>query len=387
MYIKKLLAFSAIRSDYDLLSGLYLKVHRESKIELALIVSGAHLSPSYGYTVQYIQSDGIPILAAIETLIDSDMPSARLKSAAILMASCIHSVEAFNPDVIIYAGDREDALIAAMIGAYLKIPTIHFFGGDHAADGNVDNPVRHAISKLSSLHFVSHESHVERLVKMGEDKRRIFLIGSPALDKYINEPFIEKKELLQVLNRSNWQDYAIVIFHPILGYEDKAGDYFEEILSVLNDFGIFAFVSYPNIDAGNKKIVKIIEKYSNNTGFAFYKNMTRTHFINLMRHALFMIGNSSAGIVEAPIIPLGVINVGSRQKGRYAAQNVIFVEQDSEQIKKAIQKVSSNEFRKQLKQVKSPYGDGRSVDKAYSLIKSLDFGLFRYKTEDPLFYE
>jgi len=104
-------------------------------------------------------------------------------------------------------------------------------------------------------------------------------------------------------------------FIPILGYEDKAGDYFEEILSVLNGFGIFAFVSYPNIDAGNKKIVKIIEKYSNNTGFAFYKNMTRTHFINLMRHALFMIGNSSAGIVEAPIIPLGVINVGSRQRG------------------------------------------------------------------------
>ena len=219
----------------------------------------------------------------------------------------------FAPNVLLYAGDREDALVGAMIGAYLKIPTVHFFGGDHATDGNVDNPVRHAISKLSSLHFVSHESHVERLLKMGEPKRRIFNIGSPALDKYVSERLIERKDLLKALGRPDWRDYCH--FSSDTCQENKAGEYFEEILLVLKELQIPAFVSYPNVDAGNRLIIKKIEKYANDPQFMFYKNMERVKFVNLMRQARFLIGNSSAGIMEAPIIPLGVINVGIGKKG------------------------------------------------------------------------
>jgi len=387
MSIKRIIGFTGIRSDYDLMSGLYKKIVSNKDLMLGLLVSGAHLSESFGYTVQYVENDKLPILAKIESLIDSNSPSSRIKSAAILMQCCIHSIAEFNPDVMMYAGDREDALVGAMIGAYLKIPTVHFFGGDHATDGNVDNPVRHAISKLSSLHFVSHESHVERLLKMGEPKRRIFNIGSPALDKYVNERLIERKDLLKALGRPDWRDYAIVIFHPILGQENKAGEYFEEILLVLKELQIPAFVSYPNVDAGNRLIIKIIEKYANDPQFMFYKNMERVKFINLMRYARFLIGNSSAGIMEAPIIPLGVINVGIRQKGRYAADNVVFTGESHNQIKKGVETVLSDEFKDMLKNIKSPYGDGKSVDKAYNLITSLDLESYKYKTEDPLYNE
>jgi len=389
MSIKKIVAFTGIRSDYDLMSGLYRKIASDSDMELGLIVSGAHLSETYGYTVQYIENDDVPILDKIETLIDSDSPSSRVKSAAILLQCCIHSIEKFKPSVIIYAGDREDAMVGALVGAYLKIPSIHFFGGDHTVDGNVDNPVRHAISKLSSLHFVSHHSHVERLVKMGEPKRRIYNIGSPALDKFYEEPLIEKNELLKIVSRPEWiaGDYAIVIFHPILGQEENSGGYFEDILTALKELGIKAFVGYPNIDSGNKKIIEVIKRYLNDRQYLFYENFSRNIFINMMRHASFMIGNSSAGIVESPIIPLGVVNVGSRQKGRYAASNVIFVEQSHNEIKKAIKTVLSAEFKEKLKFVESPYGDGKSVDKAYNLIKSLDIESFKYKTEDPLVNE
>ncbi len=380
----KILSFTGIRSDYDLLSGLYKKIVSDRETTLFLVVSGAHLSDSYGYTVQHIENDKIPILARIESLIDSNSPASRIKSAAILMQCCIHSIVKFNPDVIICAGDREDALVAAMIGAYLKIPSIHFFGGDHSTDGNVDNPVRHAISKLSSLHFVSHKSHVERLLKIGEPKHRIYNIGSPALDKFLTEPLIKKDDLLKILDRPYWKDYAIVIFHPILGQEDKSGKYFKQILSVLKGLKINAFVSYPNIDAGNRQIIKVIEQQANDLQFVFYKNMDRNRFINLMRHASFMIGNSSAGIVEAPIIPLGVINVGNRQKDRYAADNVIFVDQDLSQIEIAIETVLSNTFKEKLLHIESPYGDGESICKAYNLIKSLNFKSYKYKTEDPL---
>lgn len=384
MSTRRILAFTGIRSDYDLLSDLYRKINQDANMELAMIVSGAHLSTSYGYTVQHIERDRLPILARIYSLLDSDSPSSRLKSSAILLQNCMHNVEAYVPDIIIYPGDREDAMVGALIGAYLKIPTIHFFGGDHASDGNVDNPVRHAVSKLSSLHFVIHKSHKERLIKMGEPENRIFVIGNPALDKFVNIPFVEKKILLNQLGCSSWNNYAMMIYHPILEQEDKAGEHFEEILAALKKQSINTFISYPNIDAGNKKIMAVIEKYKKDESFYFYKNLERTIFINLMRQSLFLIGNSSTGLLEAPIIPLGAINVGTRQRGRLAAENVVFVEQDLDEIMKGIIAVLSKEFKDNLVNVRSPYGHGDSAEKAFRLIKTMDFSCYRYKCEDPI---
>lgn len=384
MSIKRVLSFTSIRSDYDLMSGLYKKIHEAPTLELGLIVAGAHLSDSYGYTIRYIEKDDLPIIARIESLIDSDSASARIKSASILLQNCIHTVESFNPDVILFAGDREDVIVAALIGAYLKIPTIHFFGGDHASDGNVDNPVRHAASKLTSLHFVTHESHVRRLKAIGEPESRIFLVGSPALDKFLNEPKLAKEKLLKKMGRASWSNYAIMIHHPILGHEEKSGQYFEEILLALKDKQLKAFVSYPNTDAENKQSIAVIKKYETDPNFIFFKNLERNLFINLIRHAKLIIGNSSAGLLEAPMIPLGAVNVGERQRGRLAAENVVFVDQGIENIKSGIEQVLSEEFQKCLKNVRSPYGEGNSVEKAFELLKSINLEQFRYKAEDPL---
>lgn len=385
MYTKKrILALTGIRSDYDLMSGLYQKITEDSELELGLIVSGAHLSETYGYTVKEIEKDGIPIIAKIESLLDSNSRAARLKSASIAMQNAISAMEAYNPDLIIYAGDREDVMIGALMGAYLGIPTLHFFGGDHTTDGHVDNPVRHATSKLSSIHFVVHNQHKDRLLKMGEKAERIFVIGSPALDKFHLTPKINKAAIKEVFERPEWDNYCLLIFHPILGYEKFAGDYFDNILNTLIELNINAFVSYPNIDSGNKTIIQIIEKHKDNDRFIFYKNLDRDLFINIMRNADFMIGNSSAGIYEAPIIPLGVVNVGVRQQSRINAGNVIFVEQDRVSIKRGIRHVLSEEFQKQLKRVESIYGDGQSSVKALKLIKEIDFDKYRFKTEDPL---
>jgi len=382
---KRVLAFTGIRSDYDLMSELYRKIHADSQLELGLIVSGAHMSSSYGYTVKYIREDHLPIIAEIESLLDSDSPGSRIKSASILLQSCIHTIISFNPDVILYAGDREDVMVGALAGAYLKIPTIHFFGGDHAVDGNVDNPVRHAASKLSSLHFVAHEEHKHRLLKMGEPANRIFVVGSPALDKFVSTQHLNKQNVLNRMNCPQWEDYALVIFHPILGYEEMTGTYFANILQALMDLKIPAFISYPNVDAGNKQIIEIIEKNRDNQQFVFYKNLERTLFVNIMRHALFMLGNSSAGLYEAPSIPLGAVNVGKRQKGRINAGNVLFVEEDVVSIRNGITQVLSQEFQARLKEVKSIFGDGHSSDAALTLIKNLDLKSFLFKTEDPLY--
>lgn len=381
---KRILAFTGIRSDYDLMSLIYKEMNMRETFEIGLVVSGAHLSKTYGYTCKQIEMDDIPIVAKIENLFDSNSKSARLKSLAILLQDSISHIEKFNPDAIMFAGDREEVMVAGLIGAYLRIPTIHFFGGDHATDGNVDNVIRHATSKLANIHFVVHDEAKKRLINMGEEPFRIFNMGSPALDKFKNTGLIEKKELLNKLNIDKFDNYAVVIFHPIIGEEQNAGRYFEEILIALKNRNIKACISYPNVDAGNKEIITTLRKYEYEENFYFYKNLDRDLFVNLLRHCEFLIGNSSLGLFEAPLIKKPVINVGNRQKGRLAPGNVIFVDQGIENINNGIDVILSYEFKKQLQKVNSIYGDGNSVIKIVDCLENIEFDKYLVKSHDPL---
>jgi UDP-hydrolysing UDP-N-acetyl-D-glucosamine 2-epimerase len=380
----KVLAFTGIRSDYDLLSGVFRALHQDPQFEIGLIVSGAHLSPTYGMSVENIETDGIPIIARIESLIDANTSTSRLKSASILLQGCLPSLEAYKPDLILYAGDREDVIVGALTGAYLRIPTVHFFGGDHATDANVDNLVRHAASKLSTFHFVSHPQHAERLQHMGEMPERIRIVGNPALDRFVATPPISKEKNLEILGKPSWKNYALVIYHPILGEQNHAARHFEQVLSAIDAAGIPAFINYPNVDAGSREIIAAMDRWKENDNFVFFRNLPSVQFTNLMRHASLMVGNSSAGLLEAPIIPLAVVNVGSRQRGRLATNNVIFVDQNEAAIRQGISEALSTEFQEQLKNIVSPYGQGDSVEKILSALRNLPAQKLLNKTEDPL---
>ncbi|TAM45943.1 MAG: UDP-N-acetylglucosamine 2-epimerase (hydrolyzing) [Gammaproteobacteria bacterium] len=380
----RVLAFTGIRSDYDIMSGVYRALHADDGVTFGLIVAGAHLSPTFGMSVRHIEADGLPIIGRIESLLDSNTPSSRIKSAAILLQGCLPFIESFAPDLLIYAGDREDVMVGALSGAYLGIPTAHFFGGDHATDGNVDNPVRHAASKLSTFHFVSHEQHARRLQRMGEDPRRIRIVGNPAIDRFVHTPHMDRATLLRSLGRPDWSEYAVVIYHPILGEEANAKRYFMELLEALEITGVRAFINSPNSDAGSRDILSAIEGLQNRENFAAFRNLPNDVFVNLMRHAALLVGNSSAGLLEAPSIPLGVVNVGARQRGRIAAANVIFVDQGAKAIAQAIQEVRSAGFQKMLREVRSPYGNGNVVQLVVEKLKALPLAEFRFKTEDPL---
>ncbi len=384
MSIKKIIAFTGIRSDYDLMSNLYKKMYAEEEFDLKLIVCGSHLSERQGYTVGEIEKDGVPILARIENLIDSNKLTGRLKSLSILMQNSIHTIVDYNPDLIIVAGDREEVIVGSIIGTYLNIPIAHFFAGDHDRSGHVDNSIRHATTKLSSFHFVSNPISGERLLKMGEESRRVFNIGSPSLDKFNTTPLISKEELLEKFNLSKIYSYAVLIFHPNFGEEDQTEAYFRKILEVLKDRKIFTFVSYPNVDSGFMSIIKVIEEYKNDSNFYFYKNLPREEFINLFRHMEFLIGNSSSGLYEAPLLKKPVINVGKRQLGRYSADNVVFVGNEKHQINKALEEISTTDFMKGLENTISIYGDGYSTDKAIEVLKNINYKDFVFKTTDPL---
>ncbi|MFW5614740.1 MAG: UDP-N-acetylglucosamine 2-epimerase, partial [Campylobacter hyointestinalis] len=170
-------------------------LNEDDDIDFKIIVSGAHLSHNFGYSVEQIKKDGFDILLEIETLLNSDTNLSRLKSASLLLQNSLETIVKFNPDILIYAGDREDVLIYAMIGGYLGIPTLHFFSGDHAEDGYIDNPIRHATSKLSTAHFVTLEQHKQRLIRIGEEEKRVFVIGNISLDKFINFKPLDKDKI------------------------------------------------------------------------------------------------------------------------------------------------------------------------------------------------
>jgi UDP-hydrolysing UDP-N-acetyl-D-glucosamine 2-epimerase len=385
--MKKILAITTIRSDYDLMSYLYKLLHNDRDIDLKLVVGGAHLSYGYGHSVDLIENDGFNILLKVESLIDSNSKQSRLKSASILLQNSIDAVANFAPDLIIYAGDREDTMVGALLGGYLQIPTAHFFGGDHTNVGHIDNPIRHAVSKLSSVHFASIEQHKQRLLRIGESEDRIYVIGSISLDKFHKHNSISKEEIRKIFKIKNgFERFALLIFHPVDEDVENGHNIFNNILESLKKHNINAFVSYPNTDPGNKKIINIIKKYNEDNNFLFYKNLERDLFLSVYKNSLFQIGNSSSGIVESASIPIPSIMVGPRQLGRLANKNAIFCDSDKNSINDSLAKVMSTEFSKKICKIKNLYGDGKSAEKAYRIIKMIDFKKKLFKTDDVLNY-
>jgi UDP-hydrolysing UDP-N-acetyl-D-glucosamine 2-epimerase len=383
--MKKIIALTSIRSDYDLMSSLFRLLADDPGIEFKLIVSGAHLSSTYGMSIELIQKDGFDILLALETLIDSNSRQGRLKTASLFLQNVIDTVARYRPDLILLAGDREDVVMGALLGGFLEIPTVHFYGGDHVQDGHIDNPVRHATSKLATAHMVCLEEHRQRLIRMGEAPERIFTIGSVALDRFVDHQPRSKQDLRREMAiQEGFEEFATLIFHPVAEETDICHHIFENILLALKNRGIATFVSTPNTDPGNKNILAIAERYRHDPNFLFYKNLDRDTFLSVYKNSRFLIGNSSSGVLEAASVPIPAINVGLRQRGRRASDNVLFCAADMQSIEKAIDRATSADFLKMIANVENIYGDGDSALRAYGIIRDFDFQSILYKKEDPL---
>jgi len=375
---------TSIRSDYDLLYPLYKLLHDDKDIDFRLLVTGAHLSASYGYTYKNIINDGFTILAEVETLINSDSRKAKIKTGSLFLLNTIDIVAQFNPDAILYAGDREDVIMGALLGLYLNIPTIHFYGGDHEQGGHEDTVIRHATSKISTYHFVACNQHKERLLKMGEPENRIFIIGAISLDRFTHFTPYSIAQIEQKLSIKIKQPFVIVIYHPSPHIDDNDSVTFENILKAIIQKRFFAFVSYPNTDQNHNQIIEIINQYKHHKNFFFYYNLPRDIFISLYKQSQFIIGNSSSGIYEAASVPIPAINVGTRQKNRMANSNVIFTDTNLDNIIQGINIATSEQFLASIKDIKNIYGDGNSAKKAYRLIKTLNLQKYLKKVEDPL---
>ncbi len=368
----KLLVLTGIRSEYDLLYPLLKEVNNSKDFELGIVISGAHLTPLHNYSFQQIEKDGFNIVGKIDNLFFSNTTSAKVKSTGILLQSLSEILCNFNPDYLVVLGDREEPVIGALAATYMNIPVIHIAGGDHTNPefGDVDEQIRHATSKLSHIHLVMHEAHKQRLIKMGEEEWRIFVVGNGGIDRIRETKKLKKENLAITLGDNIYNDYAVVIYHPLSSEINEASRDIKLILDVLLESGLKVFIGNPNSDPGYENILEVIQEYSSNPYIYPYSNLDRELFVNLLRYSKVLVGNSSLGILEAPYLKLPVINVGERQKGRISGNNIEFVKAEFNELKKSLETVLSNsEFNDKINQF--VYGDGYMAKKTIEILRNL----------------
>lgn len=370
----RILFVTGDRAEYDLLFPLA-KILRDSEhYDIHFAVCGTHLVNNFGNTLKNIQDDEFVISAKIDNLLHSDHPNSRGKSLGIELLGITDTLRNLEPDLVIVLGDREEALATAIACNYARIVCAHIGGGDACIDGNTDNSVRDATSKLSHVHFTTTEKSRNRLLSMGEDDWRCFVVGSTGVDRIRTTDVLSKVELSKRLGLSNLDggEYAVLIYHPIISDESNNEIGLQNIISCLKSRGIVTFFGRPNSDPGNSNLRMIYKNLcSEDQLFIEFKNLPRLEFVNLLRHARFMIGNSSSGIIEAPFIKLPVINVGARQKGREHTVNTIFTSSSKSDIDKAISKTLEDKlFHTEVSNLISPYGDGFAAQK---ILKKINY--------------
>lgn len=371
---RTILAVTGARSEYDILFPILEKLNKDSDFELQILVTGAHLLEKYGKTINLIEKDGFVIADRINNLLESDEKKARVISLGNQIPAFAETFDRIKPDILLVVGDREEAISVSLTGAYMDIPVAHIAGGDIAKDGNIDNSVRYATSKFAHIHFTILEQHKQTLLKLGEDEWRIFTVGNPALDRFLSTPKLTREQISNTINFDITTDnYLVLIQHPIITEVEKESKHIRETLNAIVESGYKCLINYPNSDAGNYAIIEAYEEYAKKHEQLFvFKNLDRLNYVNILRNSSCLLGNSSSGIIEAPSFGLPVINIGARQRGRIHANNVIFVNNDKNEILTAIKKsVTDTSYIDYVKSLKNPYGEGDSSQKIVDILRNI----------------
>tara|TARA_Y100001958_G_C21248205_1_gene580598 strand:- start:4953 stop:6104 length:1152 start_codon:yes stop_codon:yes gene_type:complete len=369
----KILAVTGIRSDYDIIYPVLKELEKNHNVMVA--VSGAHLSDNFSNTYKLIESDNFDIVDKIDTLISTDRTVQRAKGAGLLIQGLSQTVERTDPDILIMLGDREESIATAIVGNYMEKLVVHIGGGD-TVYGNADDPMRFAVSKLSHLHCCTAESYAQNLINIGEEDFRVFFTGNPAFVNIKNTKSISKNKLFKKLRFSN-NNYIVLINHPLSSELIDTKEQTELLLSALKIFCLknnyHTICIPPNSDPGSHDIKRIINEYDTESWFVKLETQPRDIFINLIRNAKTLIGNSSMGILEAPFYKLPVINVGNRQKGRLNAGNVKFISHDESQIIEALNRACLNSaYRSKISKLINPFGDENSAINIKNAIESIN---------------
>ena len=358
------------RSDYGIYIPILKKIQADRDLRLHLIVSGVHLDS---------EADGFPISDRVKISYSSDSPEGIAQSMAEGLAGFAKSFQKFRPDILLVLGDRFEMHVAALAALPFKIPVAHIHGGE-LTEGAFDDALRHSITKLSHLHFVSTEEYAKRVIQMGEEPWRVTVSGAPGLDHLQSIQFMKAEELNTKHHLKISEPPLLVTFHPVTLEYEKTEWQIKELLSALETSGFPVVFTMPNADTNNRIIRREIENFvKKHLSAQAVENLGTQDYFSLMSLAAAMIGNSSSGIIEAASFKLPVVNIGTRQDGRIRARNVIDVGYSKNEILEGIRQATDKEFRESLKGLTNVYGDGNASGRIVGFLKqvALDDRLIR----------
>ena len=374
--MKKIAVVTTTRADYGLLRGLIQRLHENSDLELQLYVSGTHLLAEFGETIKEIQKEGYPIIWQEEILDLAKKPESMALSVAKACEKLSLAFVKNQPDLVVVLGDRFEIMGVTQAAFLMHIPVAHIHGGE-VTEGAIDDSIRHAITKMSHLHFAAAQEYADRIVQMGEVSARVFCVGAPGLDASRDAEIVSREELESSLGIKLSEKLYLVTYHPeTLADSLMEGESIEPMLEVLGrESDATVLFTMPNIDAGSEAIAERIKKIcQEKANFYFFESLGATRYFSLIKQATAVVGNSSSGIIEAPYFKTPTINIGGRQDGRLRAPSVIDCEMDEESLLEAFQKASEQDFLEKIKSQKSCYGDGNASEKIADVITNLARG-------------
>ena len=343
------------RSDYGISRSLLRAIVAEPELSLRLYVTGMHLAQKFGTTISMIEADGYPIAERVETLLDSDSPAAVAKAMGLGISGFAEAFARSCPDLLIVVGDRFDMYPAAVAALPFCIPVVHIHGGEVSL-GAIDDALRHSLTKLSHLHFVSTAAHARRVVQMGEEPWRVVLSGAPALDGLEQQARLPVAELEKRFAITLSPPPLLVTFHPATLEYGNAAEQTAELLAALEEARLPVIFTAPNADTGGRVVRSAVEAFVASRRDAWLvENFGQQAYFSLLPHVAAMVGNSSSGLIEAPSFDLPTVNIGNRQKGRERGANVIDVGSGRSEILAGIRRATSVEFRQSIGGAGNPY--------------------------------
>jgi len=369
---RKICVVTGTRAEYGLLYWLMKEIENDSELELQIVATGMHLSPEFGLTYKVIEKDGFSINEKVEMLLSGDTSVAITKSIGLATIGFADTFSRLNPDLLVVLGDRYEILAAAQSAMVARIPIAHIAGGD-TTEGAIDEAIRHSITKMSHLHFVTNETAAHRVLQMGENPKHVYNVGSPGIDQINKLKLISLRELEQSLDFKFREKNVLVTYHPVTLDSQPASEQMMEILKALDNFGsdLGILLTKPNSDTDGRELIRLIDEYvSTHSNAKSFTSMGYERYLNAIAHVDAVVGNSSSGLYEVPSFKKPTVNIGDRQKGRLQASSVINCEPTASEIQVAI----NYAFNMDCSNAINPYGNGNSTHKILSIIK----GIFDY---------
>ncbi len=367
--MKKICVITGTRAEYGLLHWLMKGIDKSKDLELQIIATGMHLSTEFGLTFKEIEKDGFTINKKIEMILSADTPNAITKSTGIGMISFADALEDLSPDIVIVLGDRYELLAASTAALFFRIPIAHIHGGE-TTSGAFDEAIRHSISKMAWWHFVATEDYKKRVIQLGEDPKRVFNVGGMGVDGIKKTNLLSKRTLEKKINFSFGKKNLLVTYHSVTLEDENSSSKIDELLDCLKEVDDTKIIfTLSNSDTHGRIINAQIKAFvKNNPNSTYYTSMGQINYLSALQYVDAVIGNSSAGLLEAPSFKIGTINIGDRQKGRLRSQSIIDCDLNRKSIHDSIKMLYRENFQEKIRNAKNPYGNGDASNRIVNFL-------------------